>query len=120
LQVQKPHRLKPMPRLAVIPAITFLHSEAAKLFFVKVHRVDDSNHSCVDGGVRAAHSSHCRKAVGGEQDALADARADGIQCEDGFAAIRAIQLNGLDHENLAAFVRSHFLRSDDVADDDAD
>jgi hypothetical protein len=82
--------------------------------------VDDADYGGVDGRIGAADGGHCGEAFGGEQDAFADSGVNGVECDDGFAAIGAIEIERLDHQKLTADVRGIFLSGDYVADDARD
>jgi hypothetical protein len=87
---------------------------------IEIHRVNHADYRGVDRRVRAADCGHRRESFRGEQDALADARADGVERQYGFAAIAAIEIERLNDEDLAAFMRRDFLRSNHVTDNARD
>jgi hypothetical protein len=87
---------------------------------VQIDGIDHANDGGVDGGVGASNGCHGGKSIGGEQDALADARVHCVKRENGFAAICAIEIERLNDENLPSFVRRHFLGGDDITDYAAD
>jgi len=86
---------------------------------VQIDFIDHPDHGGIDGRIGAADGSHCGEAFGGEEDAFADARIHGVKRKDWIAAIGAIEVERLDDENFAPFVRGGLLRRDNIPDDSA-
>lgn len=86
---------------------------------VKVDRINHPDDGGVDGRVGTADGSHGGEAFRCEQHAVADARVHGVEREDGIAAIRAVEMERLDDEDLSPFVGGDFLRGNHIADDAA-
>src|SRR5579862_2606075 len=64
----------------------------ARLLPAEVYGVDYANYSGVDGRVRPSNRGHGREAFGGKQNAFANAGTNGVQRQNGIAAVRAVQL----------------------------
>lgn len=86
----------------------------------EVNGVDNADDGGVNGRVGTADGSHGGEAFGDDEDLVADAGVHGVKSEDGLAAVGAVQMQGLDDEDLPAVVGRRFLGGDDVADDAAD
>jgi hypothetical protein len=86
---------------------------------MQINRINHTDNGGIDGRVGAADGGHGREAFRGEQDAVADSRAYGIEREDRIAVIGAVKLQRLDDEDFASFVRGHLLRGNQIADDAA-
>jgi len=89
-------------------------------FIGEVHGVDHTDDGRINGRVGAADGGHGGKTFRGKQNAVADAGAHGVKREDRIAAIRTVELEWLDDEDLAPFVRGDFLRGNHIAYDAAD
>jgi len=85
-----------------------------------VHCVNHPDDGGVDGRVGAADGGHGGETFRGEQDAVADARAHGVEREDGITAVCAVKMQRLDDEDLAPFMGRDLLRRDDISDDAPD
>jgi hypothetical protein len=79
--------------------------------------VDKADHRHIDRRLRPADTGHGAEAFGNQQHAVAGAGVDGVHRYYGFAAIGTIQIQRLDHEQLAAFVTRMLLRGDDLTED---
>jgi hypothetical protein len=82
--------------------------------------VDYADYGGVDRGVGAADGGHGAKPFGGKQYALSDSGVRGIERENCFAAIGAVEIQRLYEQNLSTVVRWIFLSSDDITDDSRD
>lgn len=83
-------------------------NRTAKLVLVEVHGIDHPDDCSVDGRIGPADGSHGGKAFGSEENALTDACVYSIQGEHGFAAIGAVQIQGLNEQDLAPLMRGDF------------
>jgi len=70
--------------------------------------------------LRPAHRGHCRKSIGGQEHAVADACRHGIHGNYRVAAIAAIQVQRLNQQQLLPFMAGVLLRGDKFADHTGD
>src|SRR5260370_41694301 len=78
--------------------------------------VDKADHGHIDRRLRPADTGHGAEALGDQQHAVARAGVHRIHGHHGVAAIRTIQIQRLDHEQLAAFMTRMLLCGDHFAD----
>jgi len=76
--------------------------DGAESLAMQIDSVNHADDGGVDGRVGTADGGHGGKTFGSQQDALADASVYGVECEDGIAAVRSVEVKRLDNENLPA------------------
>ena len=106
--------------LSSVLICVYLWIRSMESLAVQIDGIDHADDGGVDRRIGPTDSGHGGKSFVGDEHALADAGADGVEREDRVAAVGAIEIERLDDENFAALVRSHFLRCHNVADDAAD
>ena len=107
-----------LPLSVSIRIYLWIHS--AKSLAMQIDGINHSDDGGIDRRIGTADGGHGGETFRGKQNAVADARVHGVEREDGIAAIRAVELKRLDDEDLARFVRGHFLRGNHIANDTAD
>jgi len=77
--------------------------------------VDDSHDGHVDWCMVTLYRCHGAPALGDHQNAVPHPGIHRVECQHAVAAIGAVEVQGLDHQNLPAFVARSLFRRDNIA-----
>lgn len=86
----------------------------------ELDRVNHADDGRIDGRVRALDRGHGRKAFDGKQNLIAKAGIHSVEREQGFTALAAVKMEGLNNQDLATLMGGRLLRCYDVADHSPD